>query len=517
MTDRKKFDVIIIGGSYSGLAAAMALGRALRQVLIIDSGEPCNKQTPHSHNFLTQDGKTPKEIAALARQQVEKYNTVKFFSGLATNGVKTESGFEIRVASGEIFSAKKLIFATGIRDTMAEIDGFAACWGISVLHCPYCHGYEVRNEKTGILGNGEYGFEFSKLISNWTTDLTLFTNGKSTLTSEQTAILEKHHIKITEKEIERLEHTDGHLQNIIFKDGTTSSIKAVYAHSPFEQHCQIPSALGCEFTDEGYIRTDPFQSTTIAGVFACGDNTTKIRTVANAVAMGTTAGIMASKEIISEKFEQADMNQSWDEQYRNMWDDRYKEDGYAYGTSPNVFFKEWIQKFEPGSILMPADGEGRNGVFAAQLGWEVTSFDLSVEGKLKALELAKEADVTIDYIVGDLEQLEFEKESFDAIALIYAHFAAAKKSSFHQKLNTYLKPGGVVILEAFSKEHIHLNNGGPTDIDMLFSVEEIRADFANYDLLILEEKEILFDEGMYHVGNGSVVRFVGKKNLVNAY
>lgn len=302
MTDRKNFDVIIIGGSYSGLAAGMALGRALRQVLIIDSGEPCNKQTPQSHNFLTQDGKTPKEIATLAKQQVELYNTVKFFDGLAISGTRTENGFEIRVASGEMFSAKKLIFATGIRDIMPDINGFAACWGISVLHCPYCHGYEVRNERTGILGDGEYGFEFSKLISNWTNDLTLFTNGNSTLTAEQTQILEKQQIKITEKEIERLEHTGGYLQNIIFKDGTQSSIKAVYAHSPFEQHCQIPSALGCEFTDEGYIKTDPFQETTIAGVFACGDNTTKIRTVANAVAMGTTAGIMANKEIILESF-----------------------------------------------------------------------------------------------------------------------------------------------------------------------------------------------------------------------
>src|SRR5688500_15240100 len=163
MTDKTKFDVIIVGGSYSGLAAGMALGRALKQVLIIDSGQPCNRQTPHSHNFITQDGKTPKEIATLARQQVKMYHTVKLFEGLATNGAKTENGFEIQTASGETFNAKKLIFATGVRDLMPDMKGYAECWGISVLHCPYCHGYEVRNEKTGILGNGDYGFEFSGL------------------------------------------------------------------------------------------------------------------------------------------------------------------------------------------------------------------------------------------------------------------------------------------------------------------------------------------------------------------
>jgi thioredoxin reductase len=217
MTNQKQFDVIIVGGSYSGLAAAMALGRALKNVLIIDSGKPCNRQTPHSHNFITHDGKTPKEIATLAKHQVEAYSTVKFFNGLATRGAKTESGFDIETASGETFSARKLIFATGIKDIMSDIEGYAECWGISVLHCPYCHGYEVRNERTGILGNGEYGFEFSGMISNWTKDLTLFTNGKSTLTAEQTATLEHHHIPIVEKEIEKLEHANGHLQKIIFK------------------------------------------------------------------------------------------------------------------------------------------------------------------------------------------------------------------------------------------------------------------------------------------------------------
>jgi thioredoxin reductase len=302
MTDNKQYDVIIVGGSYSGLAAGMALGRSLRQVLIIDSGKPCNRQTPHSHNFLTQDGKTPAEIASLARMQVESYDTVSFFGGVAISGVKTENGFAIQVASGELFNAKKLIFATGIKDIMSDIEGYAECWGVSVLHCPYCHGYEVRNDRTGILGNGEYSFEFSSLISNWTNDLTLFTNGTSTLTAEQTAKVEGHGIKIVEKEIEKLEHVDGHLQHIVFKDGTISSIQALYARSPFEQHCLIPEALGCELTDDGYIKIDPFQKTTVAGIYACGDSTTRIRTVANAVAGGTTAGMMINREIIFEEF-----------------------------------------------------------------------------------------------------------------------------------------------------------------------------------------------------------------------
>lgn len=302
MTTHSKFDVIIVGGSYSGLAAGMALGRALKNVLIIDSGKPCNQQTPYLHNFLTNDGKAPSELAATAKRQVEKYETVQLFSGVAIKVIKTGDVFVIEVASGETFLAGKLIFATGIRDMLPAIDGLAACWGISALHCPFCHGFEVKNESTGILGNGKDGYELASLISNWTNGLRLFTNGPSTLTAVQTARLAEHQIKIIETPIEKLEHNSGYIQQITFKDGSSSQVKAVYIRSPFRQVSQLPEALGCALTDYGYIQVDAFQVTSVPGVYACGDNTNKTRTVANAVAQGTTAGMTVSKQLITEQF-----------------------------------------------------------------------------------------------------------------------------------------------------------------------------------------------------------------------
>lgn len=299
---KEKFDVIIVGGSYAGLSAAMALGRALRKVMVIDGGKPANRFTPHSHNFITQDGRTPGEITLLAKKQVDQYPTVRRVDGLVTNGQKEQHEFVIQLDSGETHYAKKLIFATGIIDQMPDLPGFSECWGKSVLHCPYCHGYEVRHEATGILGNGDYGFEFSGLISNWTRQLTLFTNGKSTLSPEQTAKLKSREIPIVEKTIKQLDHHNGLIQHIIFKDGTVSFIKALYARPSFEQHCSIPELLGCELTQDGYIKVDSSQKATVHGVYACGDNTTRIRTVANAVAMGTTAGMMVNKELSMEEF-----------------------------------------------------------------------------------------------------------------------------------------------------------------------------------------------------------------------
>jgi thioredoxin reductase len=302
MANQQNFDVIIIGGSYAGLSAAMALGRALRKVLVIDAGNPCNKQTPHSHNFLTQDGKSPNEISELAKSQVANYDTVSFLNDFAIEGKKIDDGFEIRTQSEQIFKARKLIFATGVKDEMPDIDGFAECWGISAIHCPYCHGYEVRNQKTGLFANGDMAYEFGKLLWNWTKDLTIYTNGKSTLSIEQKQTLADKNIYIVEKQIIKINHENGKIQELIFADDSTQKLDALYAKIPFTQHSDIPQSLGCEINEMGTLKVDMMQKTSVDGVFAAGDSTSMMRSVANAVYGGNMSGAAASKELVAEDF-----------------------------------------------------------------------------------------------------------------------------------------------------------------------------------------------------------------------
>ncbi|MEC3877618.1 NAD(P)/FAD-dependent oxidoreductase [Chryseobacterium salviniae] len=295
------FDVIIIGGSYAGLSAGMALGRSLRNILIIDSGKPCNRQTPHSHNFLTQDGRTPKEISEIAKDQVLKYETVNFFDGIVTRTSKKSGGFEVETENGEKFSAKKLILASGVKDQIPDIEGFSECWGISVIHCPYCHGYEVKGKKTGILSNGDLAFEFSKLVFNLSKDLTLFTNGECTLNKEQTEKFNQNKINIVEGEIQKIVHENGNIRKVVLKDGREIEVEALYAKIPFEQNINTED-LQLELTEHGFIKTDHFHTTSTEGVFACGDNTTMMRSVANAVAQGNFTGAIVNRELSDEKF-----------------------------------------------------------------------------------------------------------------------------------------------------------------------------------------------------------------------
>lgn len=302
MAQQNHFEVIVVGGSYSGLAAAMSLGRSLREVLVIDSGLPCNRQTPYSHNFITQDGEKPATISKKAKEEIGSYDTVQFHNELAVSAVKIENGFELKTESGKTFTAKKILFATGIKDLIPNINGFGACWGISVLHCPYCHGYEVKGEKTAVIANGDLGFEYVKMISNWTKELSLLTNGKANFSTAQMELLQKHEINIIEEEIDSFLHENGSIREVVFKNKSKIKVKAVYAKVPFVQHCPLPEILGCELTEQGLLKVDLLQRTNIPGIYASGDSTIQARSVAMAVSSGSFAGASINRELIDESF-----------------------------------------------------------------------------------------------------------------------------------------------------------------------------------------------------------------------
>lgn len=195
----------------------------------------------------------------------------------------------------------------------------------------------------------------------------------------------------------------------------------------------------------------------------------------------------------------------------DFWNQRFSAVEYVYGTQPNQFYSQQLKKLKPGKILFPAEGEGRNAVYAATQGWQVSAFDTSSEGKRKAISLATAKKVSIDYILVGYEEISYSIDSFDAIVLIFAHMPPLKRRDYHKKLASFLKPGGVLILEAFSKNQINYHSGGPRDIDMLFSEDELREDFKTFTSLKIVETETILDEGAFHQGKAAVIRVVGKK------
>lgn len=303
MKNKKIYDVIIIGGSYAGLSAAMALGRSLRQVLIIDGGLPCNKPTPKSHNFITQDGSNPKDITELAKKQVLKYNTVKFIEDFAISGVKSNNNFMISTNSGKTFITKKIVFATGIIDTIPDIKGFIECWGKSIVHCPYCHGFELRDRKTAILADAQKAKHLSVIIKNLTNYLTIINSRKEDFNPLEVNELKQKNINVINENIKEIEHNNGYLKNIVLTNGNKFPLEVLYASLPFKQHSDIPKVLGCIYTELGYIQVDNYQKTSVDSVFACGDNSGMMRSVAHAVHAGNLTGAIVNSELAMEEFQ----------------------------------------------------------------------------------------------------------------------------------------------------------------------------------------------------------------------
>lgn len=201
---------------------------------------------------------------------------------------------------------------------------------------------------------------------------------------------------------------------------------------------------------------------------------------------------------------------------KEFWNERYAGEEYVYGKTPNKYFQEKIDELRPGKILLPAEGEGRNAVYAARLDWEVAAFDISEEGKNKAEKLAREYKLALDYRVGDFKSMDFKKHEFDAIGLIFAHFPPEVRGDYFNHFDKYLKPGGIIIFEAYSKEQIDnqkkdSNAGGPKDAEKLFTKEELEAAFKGYEFEEFEEKEMELEEGKYHNGKAAVIRFVARK------
>lgn len=199
-----------------------------------------------------------------------------------------------------------------------------------------------------------------------------------------------------------------------------------------------------------------------------------------------------------------------------FWNERFGNKEYIYGEEPNVYLKNTLKNLTSGKILFPAEGEGRNAVYAASLGWETHAFDPSISGQKKALQLAERNNVKIDYRLSDLEKAGYPAEDFDAIVLVYAHFHQDLRREYHRKLSQYLKKGGHIILEAFSKNHQENqeNNpkaGGPKNPDMLYDLEEIKQDFPNFTFLESLETTTELKEGDHHLGQAQVVRIFAQK------
>lgn len=297
---KKIYDVIIVGGGPAGLSAALILARCLKKIIVFDNNKPRNRSARQMNGYLTRDGVNPMKFLARGRKDLEKY------------GVRIKSNEIIHASCGELFEvideygnlyySRKLLIATGLVDTLPDLEGIVEMYGKSVFHCPYCDGYESKDKAIAVYGYGKSGAGLADLLSIWSNDIVLLTDGKRLNSSEHDK-LQVHGIKVNSKRISKLEGMDGELRGILFKDGTFLEREVLFFTSSKYQRSHIAEQLKCDFTSKGVVKTDRFQQTNIPGLYVAGDASRDVQLVINAAAEGAKAGVIINKALEAEKFE----------------------------------------------------------------------------------------------------------------------------------------------------------------------------------------------------------------------
>ena len=298
-----QYDVAVIGGGPAGLSAALVLARAGRDVVVVDAGSPRNAPASHLHGYLSRDGLPPRELLAVGRLEVESYGG-EIVHGTATALHADVPGYLINLADGQQLRARRLLVTTGIRDELPDIPGLRDRWARDVLHCPYCHGHEVRDRRLGVIGGPPGAVRFAQIVRQWTHDLVYFTPPDLLATAERTQ-LQARAIGVVEGTIDQLVIDDDQLVGVQLRDGCVVPRDALFVPPRFVANHDLLTGLGCRIDDNGWVTTDPAGQTSVPGVWAAGNVVDPRAQVITAAGAGSAAAIALNGDLVEDDVRRA--------------------------------------------------------------------------------------------------------------------------------------------------------------------------------------------------------------------
>jgi thioredoxin reductase/SAM-dependent methyltransferase len=487
----KTYDVVIIGGGAAGLSGALALGRARRSVLVVGHGGPRNARADHVHNYLGREGTPPAELLASGRGEVAQYG-VELLNADALEATKRDDGTFVVTLADRKVEARRLLVTTGAVDELPDIPGVAEGWGQTVLHCPYCHGWEVRDQALGVLGQSPMSIHQAQLFRQWTEDVVLFQHTSPAPTEEQAEELSARGIRVVEGEVVGWEPGGVRLAT-----GELVARQALVLNPNVRARAELLLPLGLETAEletgghvfATYVASDPTGLTAVPGVWVAGNVTDPRMQVVSSAAAGLQAGAAINADLITEETHLAVERQRFFG--KQAWEARYsaKPEGVWSGNANAVLVAETAD-LTPGTALDVGCGEGADALWLAARGWQVTGTDISSVALGRAATHGKSQELAVEWRNADLLAEPPTPSAFDLVTAHFMQLPTANRLVLYGHLAAAVIPGGTLLLVGHHPSDMHTTIGRPHLQDMFFTPEQLVAELdpKAWEVLVAEAR-----------------------------
>jgi thioredoxin reductase/SAM-dependent methyltransferase len=463
----ESYDVVVVGGGAAGLSGALALARSRRSVLVLDAGDPRNATAGHVHNFLTRDGTAPSEIYAAGRAEVTGYGG-RVEPGLVTAIQRDGDRFRVEVGDGGV-AARRVLVTTGLRDELPDIPGLAERWGIDVLHCPNCHGWEVRDRRIGILVTGPVAVHQAQLFRRVSDHVTLLHHTGPAPTEEQREQLEASGVAVVDGEVVAVETASDGLSGVRLADGSRVGLDALVVAPRYTARAELLASLGIDIAEMRVgdhvigtrIEADPAGATAVAGVWVAGNVADLQAQVITAAAAGLAAGAAINADLVAEDTRRAVEALRQERVHgQRAWDERYLSRPQTWSGNPNPTLVTEVVDLTPGTALDAGAGEGADACWLAGQGWKVTAVELSIVALQRAAGLAERRGVDVTWRHVDLAR-EAPPGAYDLVTAHYLHSPVAYRRALFARLAAAVAPGGTLLVVGHDPSDMHTGIARP--------------------------------------------------------
>jgi thioredoxin reductase/SAM-dependent methyltransferase len=493
MTDElwPDYDVVVVGGGAAGLSGAMTLARSRRSVAVIDAGSPRNAPAAAVHGLLGRDGISPAELLETGRAEVRRYGG-QVVAGEVTAASRSAGGFTVTLASGQVTGARRLLVTTGLADELPDVPGLRERWGRDVIYCPYCHGWEARDQVIGVLASGPMAVHQAQLFRQLSADVTLFLDTTAALDPDQAGELAARGIKVVPGEVASLETGDDQLVGVRLRDGRAVACQVLVTAPRLVARAGLLATLGLQPTEHPsgageHITAGPMGLTRVPGVWVAGNVTDLMAQVGAAAAAGVMAAAAINRDLIAEETRHAVADRARHAAVdphavrftQEFWDERYASRDSLWSGNPNTHLVSEARDLPPGTALDVGSGEGADAIWLAQRGWQVTGVDVSAVALERAAGHAAQAGGgiadRIQWQHADLINWDGPAARYDLVSAQYMHLPPGARDALFRQLAAAVAPGGTLLIAAHHPSDLQTTMPRPPMPDLFYTADDIAA------------------------------------------